>query len=266
MATKYVTKAGNDTTGDGSVGNPYLTIAKAITVTSAGDTINLGVGQWDETCAGNAGRSFTGQGMFLTIINGMNIEASTTIMTMTDLKIIYSTSTWPQLGVRSYGGVRAYFDFSLRSDVITAWGGQIGWNSFYNCVFWNPGTAVIRLTDIRNAGTDFILDHCTFYRAPNNAGDLIFSNITLSSASYMKNCISYLNPVNENFGRYDEAGTLYAFQKLGKRTYNMFSNNVASIITSQTGEIWSTSASFIDGLGGDLRLAENSRGIAEGQP
>jgi len=37
-STKYVAKTGNDNTGDGSSGNPYLTIEKLFTVMSAGDS------------------------------------------------------------------------------------------------------------------------------------------------------------------------------------------------------------------------------------
>lgn len=45
-ATYYVTKAGNDTTGDGSVGTPWLTITKAAATVASGDTnsVLLGAG------------------------------------------------------------------------------------------------------------------------------------------------------------------------------------------------------------------------------
>ena len=39
MATYYISPTGNDTTGDGSSGNPYLTIAKCVAVGANGDTI-----------------------------------------------------------------------------------------------------------------------------------------------------------------------------------------------------------------------------------
>lgn len=46
----YVTTGGNDTTGDGSVGNSWLTLAKACTSVAAGThTINLGAGTFTET-------------------------------------------------------------------------------------------------------------------------------------------------------------------------------------------------------------------------
>lgn len=44
----WVKKTGNDTTGDGSSGNPYLTIGKAITVSVPGDEIIVGDGTYAE--------------------------------------------------------------------------------------------------------------------------------------------------------------------------------------------------------------------------
>lgn len=41
MATYYISTTGNDTTGDGSLANPWATISKAITTASSGDTIKL---------------------------------------------------------------------------------------------------------------------------------------------------------------------------------------------------------------------------------
>lgn len=50
MATYYVRKDGNDTTGDGSTGAPWLSIQKAITTLSAlgGDTLLIGDGTYQE--------------------------------------------------------------------------------------------------------------------------------------------------------------------------------------------------------------------------
>lgn len=45
----YVDKSGNDTTGNGSVDNPYLTIGAAYTAAAALSTINIGPGTYAET-------------------------------------------------------------------------------------------------------------------------------------------------------------------------------------------------------------------------
>ncbi len=48
-ATKYVAIDGNNTTGDGSIGNPWLTISYAFSQISTGDTIKVGAGTYHET-------------------------------------------------------------------------------------------------------------------------------------------------------------------------------------------------------------------------
>lgn len=46
MATIYLSPTGNDSTGDGSSGNPYLTLDKCYTVASGGDTIHFLAGTY----------------------------------------------------------------------------------------------------------------------------------------------------------------------------------------------------------------------------
>ena len=48
MATYYVRKDGNDTTGNGSTGTPWLTIKKAVATVTNGDTIKVGNGTYAE--------------------------------------------------------------------------------------------------------------------------------------------------------------------------------------------------------------------------
>ncbi len=47
-ADVYVSTSGNNTTGDGSAGNPYLTITKAVQMATAGDTIIVRTGTYRE--------------------------------------------------------------------------------------------------------------------------------------------------------------------------------------------------------------------------
>lgn len=78
--TRYVTTGGNDTTGDGSVGNPYATATKAATVAVAGDTINVAAGMYQERVTvptgGTAGNPITYLGTSATnrgfLINSKN--------------------------------------------------------------------------------------------------------------------------------------------------------------------------------------------------
>lgn len=48
MADHYVKKTGNDSTGDGSSGNPYLTIEKALSVVTTNDRVLVGAGTYSE--------------------------------------------------------------------------------------------------------------------------------------------------------------------------------------------------------------------------
>jgi hypothetical protein len=48
MTTYYVRKTGNDTTGDGSMDHPWLTVNKGITMLAAGDTLYIGDGTYAE--------------------------------------------------------------------------------------------------------------------------------------------------------------------------------------------------------------------------
>lgn len=48
MATIRVTKAGNDSTGDGSSGAPYLTLLKGYSELNGGDTLEIGTGVYSE--------------------------------------------------------------------------------------------------------------------------------------------------------------------------------------------------------------------------
>lgn len=55
----YVAKNGNDTTGDGSAGSPYLTISKAITVATAGITVFIFPGTYTENLTLKVGVNLT---------------------------------------------------------------------------------------------------------------------------------------------------------------------------------------------------------------
>lgn len=57
MATRFVRLAGNDITGDGSLGAPYRTIQKATTVVLDNDTIDVGEGTFDELIPPDIGQT-----------------------------------------------------------------------------------------------------------------------------------------------------------------------------------------------------------------
>lgn len=57
MATYYIATTGNDTTGDGSSGNPWLTLAKFLSSSTSGDTCICGAGTYTFATATIASRT-----------------------------------------------------------------------------------------------------------------------------------------------------------------------------------------------------------------
>jgi hypothetical protein len=62
MADWYVATTGNDTTGNGSSGNPYATLQKAHDVASANDTVYIAAGTYTATCSGTKNLTVIGYG------------------------------------------------------------------------------------------------------------------------------------------------------------------------------------------------------------
>jgi hypothetical protein len=72
----FVDKGGNDTTGDGTMGKPYLTVQKAIDVVEAADSgtttlIVIGAGTYAENITVKEAMSFVGDAKSRTIIQGL---------------------------------------------------------------------------------------------------------------------------------------------------------------------------------------------------
>lgn len=60
MATYYIATTGNDSTGDGSSGNPWLTLAKFLASSASGDTCICAAGSYAYATANLAGRTIQG--------------------------------------------------------------------------------------------------------------------------------------------------------------------------------------------------------------
>lgn len=80
MTTYFVRTSGNDSTGTGATGAPWLTISKALTVMVAGDVLNIGTGTYAENS------SSTGRLQFVTAY-----ASTTTFQTETGLQDVTIT-------------------------------------------------------------------------------------------------------------------------------------------------------------------------------
>ena len=83
MANFYISPTGNDTTGDGSVGNPWLTIAKGVTGSATDDTINLAAGTYSWLTATIGARTLQGASSATTFIDAGG-TAATQLWTLTN--------------------------------------------------------------------------------------------------------------------------------------------------------------------------------------
>ena len=102
----YASPAGSDSSGDGSVGNPYATLAAAIAAASAGNTIVLRAGSYPEGSAPNS------QG------NGVTVDK--------------------QLTIQPYPGEAVWFE---GSDVFTSWAASgSAWRTAWTYTFNHSGT------------------------------------------------------------------------------------------------------------------------------
>jgi len=146
MATYYVATTGNDTTGNGSAGTPWLTLTKAESSASDGDTVNVGAGIFQEATYLTVAKQITwvGAGRGITFIRGNNTSRviylnSTKTKTFTGFSIDGSSS----------GSLPAYHVEGGAANQAT---------TFSNCGFINGKTTTLRL----NSGMSGVtLDGCT---------------------------------------------------------------------------------------------------------
>lgn len=82
MAAKfYVSPSGNDNTGNGSIGAPYRTIQKGITIANAGDSVMVQPGTYNGSIVMEDGVAIIGSGYGTTIIDGNGTTAIVTAAT-----------------------------------------------------------------------------------------------------------------------------------------------------------------------------------------
>ena len=146
MPTYYVATTGNDTTGDGSAGLPWLTLTKAETAASNGDTVNVGAGTFQEATYWTPAKAITwvGAGSSSTIVRGNNATRAIYLNST-------NTKTFTGFGIDglSSGTAPAYHIEGSAVNQAT---------TFTNCNFTNAKTTTLRM----NSGMlGVTLSNCT---------------------------------------------------------------------------------------------------------
>jgi len=107
-ATVYVATTGNDATGDGTAGNPYLTIAKGIGEAGSGGTVNVGAGVYDQALSiqqpvnligagsGSTTITSTGTGEYLVLVGNNSVPTFSSGMRIEGFTLTSSTLTGDQ--------------------------------------------------------------------------------------------------------------------------------------------------------------------------
>lgn len=164
---------GNDTTGDGSSGNPYATFHKAYTVASAGDTINL-TGTFTWTNAGETGDALT---------SGYTLGKNLTIVGQNAGDTIIQAATASTTGDRRVFTISSA-SVSVTIDKVTIRNGKIASSNSGGGIL-NAGVLTLTNSDVRdNSASGY------FGGGVANTG-----TTTIASSSIYRNTASYAGGV-----------------------------------------------------------------------
>lgn len=239
MASFFISPTGNDVTGNGSQSNPWATISKGVSGSSAGDTINCLTGTF--TWVGqsfSSNRTIVGAGAGNTIFDGANANVSWNNSATLTISGITFQNAFSVAGLPVFrldlAGAAFNFTTCIFSNIDGTTGGGSGWgpfdtnntlggsdNTFYNlvaCVIAN--SAGLGNDGVFNANSGILnvtLTNVTIY-SNIAAGSTIFiiQSVGLTVNARFTNCIIY----NAN-------GTSKAFDAGGGAiTYAGSNNNI----------------------------------------
>lgn len=288
MATYYISPSGNDTTGNGSSGNPWQTISKAVTSSTAGDTINLAAGSyvWPSALQTINDRTLTGAGASSTTVtaSGGSVAGFVVYGTVAISGLRFTNA------VRNSGNNAGFFYNNQPAQPLTltvndcifdnlTWQSASGAGIFvipYNitatqvlnfnrCLFYGNKSSVLNQDGhwwlASGANATLNLTNCTFYTTKSGSQNVIVlggqNTIAPGPNGTIKNCIfvdsSGLNPSLVGGNAY---------------TYTNCQNNItfgfASVPTSGwTGTI-SSDPLFVDAANANFALRPTSPGIDAG--
>ena len=237
MATYYIAPTGNDTTGNGSQGNPWQTINKAITASASGDTINLSAGTfaWPSAPPVLADRTLIGQGTDKTVVDGAGATLAGWTMTgTTTIQKIRFTNA-----VKSSAGNTGLFAVGANgTHVIT----------FDNCQFdgltWNFANAGGIILIVYSVTGSVILNvvNCLFYGCKSAGlsqdGHIWVANGSVTTAN-ITNCTFFTNRSG--------AQNVVIIGGLGAGTLWVLKNNIFYDISGTSPQFVSASSPFYTG-------------------
>lgn len=175
--THYVTKAGNDTTGDGSLALPWLTIHKALTTAPAGAVIGVGTGVYQEDSGSgylNVSRQFTSK----TYLRSLTGFAGDVVIQGTS-DATYNTLISANASNIRFRNVTFTMRISTNSHCVRV--ANCSNIEFYTCVFHVRSDASYRAgLQVQPSGvascTGLVVSGCSFtQRSLNSAGGIVAS-------------------------------------------------------------------------------------------
>jgi len=244
MASYYVSKVGSDSNNGTTWALAKLTIAGAIAVSTTGDTINIGAGDFAENVTMGNARTYSGVSMVSTVISGTFTGASTTCV-FSNLKLNISSFTSNMgSGLLTFNSVRLEGNNAVWPSLMFY--GSSGTLNISYSIFSNI-SGQINASFIAPAISGVVnIQHSVFYNVAVASGYLIESyspNLTIQN-SIIHTCKSFY------------CSTTFT------RSYNCIYNSVSGW-TLQTGEI-AVDPKFVDPANGDFRLQPTSPCIGTG--
>jgi len=165
--TYYVTKTGNDTTGDGSSGTPWLTIKKAEATAANGDTVNVSAGTYAEDTYWNASKSITWNADGEVIVRGSG-AASYALRLVSSESTVINGFTFDSEGTRT-------FVVSINSNAVNKTLNDVTFSGSIGVMINNAGGSDIT---IQNSTFTMTSANRAFYNNPSSG------NITLQGNTF----------------------------------------------------------------------------------
>lgn len=232
-ATYYVSKTGNDTTGTGSSGNPWLTLQKAETAATTGDTVNVSVGTYVEDDATTHGWNVT---------KGITWVATGSVIvrgTGASTRPLYTSGT----NTISFTGFT--FDAEgTRTHAVNIAAGA-GNKSFTSCIF-KDGTGDLlgvngNVTNITIISSTFTMSAASSYGITATSGGINSLSVTNSTingntGTAFLRMSTYSSTVTIQNNTFNMSGALYAFYVNAPGTYTI-SNNTFSYTSANISSV-----------------------------